>query len=743
LADQLHVVRDASAWSIALGTRRDPSALTAHLACAAQGPALQGWRGPEWLFPHQVRSASRVLGVLQAFGGAILADEVGLGKTYVALAVAQSFATVTAVVPAALLPQWRRTAGLGAQAITLVSLESLSRGGRVPRCDLLIVDEAHRLRNPRTKRYDIVARDIGRARVLLVTATPLVNHPRDLAALLRLFLADNGLAPFGVASLQSPTDALALGRAAAPVIVAQASTGVALPLPTLGDHPVCTLPPLTPHRLRRVLDRVDALRFPTVGGVETSHLLRQHLLLRVASSPAAARETLRRHLTYLDRVAVAVEQGQQLPRGVARRILGPGDDMQLELLAACDWEDTPVESVTRDEIAAERHRIDELLQLMRTDGPNPKLEALRGLLARRKGQKTVVFVTCVATGRDLASRLRWQSVGFIGAGTARIATGPIPVERALQLFAPRVRHAIVPPHLQLVTLIATDIMSEGVDLQDADGVVHYDLPWTPMRLAQRVGRVTRIGARHTATHVWWFAPTPAIERRLRLTARLDRKVADQTDTAVAVTSGVGRARVLGTQLEARAALGEGVSAPPTADPCFAVVRGRSSVVAAVEWRLGATSSVDLLAMDGRPAVTVADYVRTRMLCEELLAARSSVDLPPPPELRRGLAHVLRTRAWAAADSETESTVALRRCALDRAVAAGNARATELLRTLDRVLQVLRLGVPIGPERRLREILAGEVTPSALTQWLQLTPRPRSPVSYRILAALFGDGSAEK
>src|SRR3989442_208159 len=72
--------------------------------------ALEGktpW--PAWLAPHQVPAAERLTGILGRHGGALLADAVGLGKSYVALAVALALGEPFAlVVPAVLVRPWRR-----------------------------------------------------------------------------------------------------------------------------------------------------------------------------------------------------------------------------------------------------------------------------------------------------------------------------------------------------------------------------------------------------------------------------------------------------------------------------------------------------------------------------------------------------------------------------------------------------------------------------------------------------------
>src|SRR5439155_9105010 len=144
------------------------------------------------LRPHQRAAAARLLALLRAHGGAMLADPVGVGKTYVALAVARTFGDVLVLAPAALRGMWRdalRTADVSAEVL---SHEALSRGTAAASVagpsTLVIIDECHRLRSPQTRRYAVAARLCQTARVLLLSATPIQNRHGDLAAELALFL---------------------------------------------------------------------------------------------------------------------------------------------------------------------------------------------------------------------------------------------------------------------------------------------------------------------------------------------------------------------------------------------------------------------------------------------------------------------------------------------------------------------------------------------------------------------------
>ena len=73
-------------------------------------------------------------------------------------------------------------------------------------------------------------------------------------------------------------------------------------------------------------------------------------------------------------------------------------------------------------------------------------------------------------------------------------------------------------------IVTTDVLAEGVNLQQARHIINYDLPWNPMRLVQRHGRIDRIGSPHAEIHLRAFFPAENLDKILRLEERLQRKL---------------------------------------------------------------------------------------------------------------------------------------------------------------------------------------------------------------------------
>jgi len=87
-----------------------------------------------------------------------------------------------------------------------------------------------------------------------------------------------------------------------------------------------------------------------------------------------------------------------------------------------------------------------------------------------------------------------------------------------------------PNDIELNTVIATDVLSEGLNLQDCDKIINYDLHWNPVLLIQRFGRIDRIGNEYDAVFGFNFLPETGIERNLNLRQKLASRIAEIHET---------------------------------------------------------------------------------------------------------------------------------------------------------------------------------------------------------------------
>lgn len=523
------------------------SETTAGHACGEAARALLDLpavppRAPPWLAPHQIPAHARLTAIISRHGGAVLADAVGLGKSYVALAVAHTLGAVPLlVVPAVLSSQWRRLMQRLAVRGRICSHERLSRnpdGFPDPgfaTTSLVIVDEAHHFRNPHTRRYRALARYVAGKRLLLVSATPVHHRAADLIHLLRLFLRDDALVAVGVPSLarvaRAADPAPATLTAMTRLIVARsrqriltAWSGLVFPQRAA---PVTIDAAPGPAELMRALTTGIA-RLRPAGGVGA--LVRLTLLRRLASSVAALRESLKRYEAFAVMQREAMAAGRALTSNEFRRLfpLVDGTDVQLAFLPLLlEASEAP------DPDPAAFDHVKELLERAHAD-IDPKADALARLL-REPPVKTIVFVDAIATLHHLRRRLVTVfRVAAVAGSAAWLGLGRASRREVLESFAPRAHGLPQPPASARVdVLIATDLAGEGLNLQDAERVVHYDLPWSPARLAQRVGRIDRLASLHRCIATASFLPPEPLASAIDLEQRLVRKVAAQLSIGAA------------------------------------------------------------------------------------------------------------------------------------------------------------------------------------------------------------------
>ena len=496
--------------------------------------------GDVQLHAHQRSAVDRLRELLREHRGALLADEAGLGKTFVAAALMREAERPLLVMPASLRVMWRdamRAAGARAES---VSYSALSRGN-VPagNFDLIVLDEAHHARTASARRYAALASLSARSRVLLLTATPVHNRRAELASLFALFLGARAYA-------MSDADFAAM-------IVRRERRDVASAV-TLPDAPapewlfVRDDAPL----LRELLALPPPL--PPSDGGAGGVLLTWSLLRQWASSRAALAGALRRRIARGIALEAALEAGRYPDRRELRAWNAADDAIQLafpQLVAAPVEEPGALLVRVREHLSAVRA----LLAKVRSDSDvdESRAQAIRDLRARHPGEKVLVFSQYTDTVLALFAELRGaRGVAALTSRGGRIASGALSRQETFERFAPRAMGAAAPAAAAAIdVLITTDLASEGLNLHDASVIVHVDLPWTPARLEQRVARSRRLGALHARTHSYALAPPAdaemvlSVERRLRQKLRTMEEVIGSTGAVLPESAELSKAGAKG------------------------------------------------------------------------------------------------------------------------------------------------------------------------------------------------------
>jgi len=182
----------------------------------------------------------------------------------------------------------------------------------------------------------------------------------------------------------------------------------------------------------------------------------------------------------------------------------------------------------KEDLDADHEILDEIRRRVApiTPADDDKLQALRAFLAKPDLAigKLIIFSEAETTIDYLFDQL---NPGGNDTTIAR-ASGSTrdQLHNIIKRFAPKANlkqnERIPGPEIRI--LLATDVVSEGQNLQDCNRVLNYDLHWNPVRLIQRFGRVDRIGTEHTDIYLHNMWPDLAVDAELELTDRLLRRI---------------------------------------------------------------------------------------------------------------------------------------------------------------------------------------------------------------------------
>ncbi len=411
--------------------------------------------------PHQVDTAKKVLNEMR--GRAILADEVGLGKTIEAGLILKEYMIrglarkVLILVPASLVLQWVRELNQkfaipaaaqkkqymwNAHDVIVASMDTAKRPPHRDIVldtdyDMLIVDEAHKLKNKKTASYRFV-NEIRKKYCLLLTATPVQN---DLSELYNLI------------TMLKPGQLGGQHRFHA-------------------DHVEEKRVPKNPLMLRSRLNEVMIRNRRGEGRIEFTKRMVKNIPLRL-STPEQ-------------------DLYQAVTRFVRQRYEDAGGDLgsilslvtlQREVCSSRDAVFLTLVNLFKktDESSPLRQKIWELIEYIRHIESNTKAEKTLELIGQI-GDKTIIFTEYKATQQFLLQFLKDRDITAV---PYRGGMNRGKKDWMMDLFRQRSQ-----------VMVATEAGGEGINLQFCHHVINFDLPWNPMRVEQRIGRVHRLGQTH-------------------------------------------------------------------------------------------------------------------------------------------------------------------------------------------------------------------------------------------------------
>jgi superfamily II DNA or RNA helicase len=459
--------------------------------------------------------------------------------------------------------------------------------------DVVLIDESHNFRNANSQRYEVVEEFLRGKKVILLTATPRNNSAWDLYNQIRLFQDDatpslnldtcDNLKKYfkEVDKLEQKARYVEIAADEKNVCLNQARHKIEQLLQQVlirrrrnhikkyyPDEKINGKPIVFPTRQLKRLDyniddtynnlyddirhHITKLNYSrySIGlyvkealrgekkwsnlaraGRSLRGIMRVLLLKRFESSVVAFRNTVTKMLKMHDLFLKMLLQGYVIADAKLLEKLEDADG-NLDFESVSDDknykpEDFYLEDLERD-LRADMVQLSEILKMVTEITPeqDDKLQTLLRQLQQTPlaAEKVIIFTQYSDTARYLYEQIEDDNLAVIDSKTKNKM-------QLLQRFSPRSNHYTLKKHeTELRIIIATDVFSEGLNLQDAAAVINYDLHWNPVRLIQRVGRVDRIGSQHDMIYIYNFFPETALDEGLGLRELLRRRIQEIHDT---------------------------------------------------------------------------------------------------------------------------------------------------------------------------------------------------------------------
>lgn len=407
--------------------------------------------------PHQINTAQKVLNDMH--GKAILADEVGLGKTIEAGLVLKEYMLrglvkkALILVPASLVLQWtkelnekfaipavaQKKAYMWTQTNILVA--SIDTAKRPPhrddvlaqQYDMLIVDEAHKLKNSKTKNYEFMTQ-LQKKYCLLLTATPIQNSMIELFHLVSL------LKPGLLGDPKSFQNTFIQGKRKTK----------------------------NQAHLNDLLQKVMIRNRRQDGGMTFSKRHVQNISLQLSDQERQLYDAVTRFARDQYQNQTGISSAFSMIT-LQREVCSSRESAFMTLY----------NMIQKGGISSDKSKdIEHLLALIKEMKTHTKTQKVVELI-QHINDKVIVFTEYRATQSALQKQLSEHGI------TSVLFRGGFKRNKKdwmTELFRTKAQ-----------VLIATEAGGEGVNLQFCNHIINYDLPWNPMRVEQRIGRVHRIG----------------------------------------------------------------------------------------------------------------------------------------------------------------------------------------------------------------------------------------------------------
>lgn len=542
---------------------------------------------------YQEQAVLNAKRILEEYGGVFVSDVVGLGKTYVSAMLAQHLEGRTLVIAPPILLE-RNNPGswpnvfsdfrVPADFESLGKLDHLIKRG-TEKYKNIIIDEAHRFRTETNITYEKLAQICRGKRIILVTATPYNNSPKDILSQIKLFQKARKSTIPNLPDLEKFFSGLEKKlkkldrqrdyheyikvvkenakeireKVLKYLMVRRTRTEIARHFSRDLEEQKLKFPEVVNPEpfFYQLNDEEDAIFTRTIelaakkfryarytpmlyykGELTQPEELSQRnmgkfmkilLVKRLESSFFAFRNTLERFIYSYEQFLREFSKGNvYVSKKYTYKIFDLLENDDEEAIQKLIDEDKAKKYSVKDfrkefkaDLEHDLNVLQEVKKLWQNVKRDPKLITTKKKLSSLdilKKQKLIIFTESKETADYLAKHLEEdypnQVLSFTGGSSAAIR------EKVIENFDARARY----PKNNYRILVATEVLSEGVNLHRSNVVINYDIPWNPTRLMQRVGRINRVDTKFDEIYTFNFFPTKQSNDLIKLKEAAEAKI---------------------------------------------------------------------------------------------------------------------------------------------------------------------------------------------------------------------------
>lgn len=510
-------------------------------------------------------AVNKAISILTKYNGVIIADSVGLGKTYIGIGLLRHYYNlnekILIICPASLYNMWINECNKNNLKVEIKTQEDIGRNGLdkefMKDIQCILIDETHNFRNDLSERFKELISYTGNRKIIELTATPVNNSIMDLYNIMSMFLKDDEFKEkFGVRDIKEYMKDYSNNKDKVHNIINEVmirrsrqfikskyfsdgllnSNNIEFKFPTRKIYTVNYS--LSKTYGNEILDyifcKLEELNLPIIKKDDIDEnkiftakcLIKIMFLKRMESSIESFRISIKKQKEYCDIMLKSISEGFIVYKKDIFSIEGSNIDDKFKI-SIHDYSGN-IEELSK-ELKVDYQIFEDILQKLEAILLNDdKMQVLTYILTScLKNKKVLIFTQYKDTARYVYNKLKSNIQDL----NIEVIDGSNKANKQdiINRFAPKANSFEVSNN-EIDILISTDILSEGQNLQDSDTIINYDLPWNPVKIIQREGRIDRITTEYDYIYLYNFMPDKDLDKLLNLVDKLNKKIGSINST---------------------------------------------------------------------------------------------------------------------------------------------------------------------------------------------------------------------